>query len=251
MSSRKLPSSSTASADFTSALAPACSDWIAATCAGAVRIRAIHVAISIRNRWVRDLIDHEPGSAQLRAPLVDAIVAHVAGIAQQLDRLQVGVQQRIRQGERVHEHRLAAAPSHPPRLAQAGLQITPVMCAHPADYEIEGLVLERQALRRSLARGDVADPAPLRLCRHRGEHARRQIARHDLSDMGCDAIADVTAPTPEVERAAAAMRLGDSLDAIEIGAGGVYRAAHIGLRLRAELPVGSVVVGGGHGNPQK
>jgi len=126
-----------------------------------------------------------------------------------------------------------------------------MMCAHPADVEIEGLVLERQALRRSLARGDVVDPAPLRRCRHRGEHAVRQIARHDLSDIGCDAIADVTAATLEVERAAAAMRAGDGLDEIKIGAGGVYRATHIGLRLRAELPVGSVVMGGGHEDPQE
>jgi hypothetical protein len=88
---------------------------------------------------------NEPGARRRRLPFRARIVAHVGAVAQQLDRLIVGVEQRHRRRDRVGEAGDPAGLEHARGLAQRRIEAAPVMHAvlwreggartfnHPAD----------------------------------------------------------------------------------------------------------------------
>ena len=96
-------------------------------------------------------------------------------VAQQLDRLQMGIEERDAGREGVHEHRPAAARENAARLAQAGLEIAPVMRRVATRQEIEAGVVERQMLGHRLGRFDIGESPVARGCRHRRQHLRRHV----------------------------------------------------------------------------
>src|SRR5215831_19634487 len=77
-------------------------------------------------------------------PFCGCVVPNMGRVAEQLDRLQVGVERGGLRRKGVDEHSLGAALEDPPRLAQTGLEIAPVMRRIPAAQEIEPFILEFQ-----------------------------------------------------------------------------------------------------------
>jgi hypothetical protein len=177
----------------------------------------------------------------------------MARIAQQFDRLQVCVGQRVGGRHHIAEQCDRARLQHPARLAQAGVEIKPVMGGQPAYQQIEGAIGKGQMLGPGLARGDVGQAAAPGFAGHGLQHSARQVAGDDRADMRRDRIGGMAAAAAEVERPGARHAGGNGGQPVEIGAGGVGGAGHIGRGARAELTVDQRMLGRGrsscHGGP--
>ena len=77
----------------------------------------------------------------------------------------------------VDEDGSRAAFQHPARLAEAALEITPMMGRKAAGQEIEASVVERQMLGRRLDRLDIGKTSVARGGCHGIEHVARQVRR--------------------------------------------------------------------------
>src|SRR6185437_7177704 len=182
-------------------------------------------------------------------PFRGAVVPRVRRIPQQRDRLQVGIECAVGGGDRVDEHRAAGVPQHPPRLAQAGLHVLPVMRREPAQHDIEGRIGKRQPLRRRLTDADIGEAALGGGGGDGLQHLGGHVAGDDLRDMRRRAVADMAAATAEVQHArrVAAAQLG--LDLIEVSARTVDHARHVVPGARAVLLGGELVLCRAHDRP--
>ena len=79
-------------------------------------------------------------------------------VAQQFDRLQMRVEERLAGSVNVDESRSPAAFQCAARFPQAGVEVAPMMRGEPAGDKVERLVVERQPLGRSFYRLDVVQP---------------------------------------------------------------------------------------------
>ena len=69
-------------------------------------------------------------------PLRAGVIADMGMVAQEFDRLEMGIEKRGTRGEGVDEHGFSAAFEHPARLPQPGLEVAPVMGGEPGGDEI-------------------------------------------------------------------------------------------------------------------
>ena len=91
-------------------------------------------------------------------------------VAQQFDRLEMGVEQRLAGRVGVDEHRPPAALEGAARLAQAALEVAPVMGGESGGDKVERLVLEREPLGRGFGGLDVGQALRARRFGHRRQH---------------------------------------------------------------------------------
>jgi hypothetical protein len=121
------------------------------------------------------------------------------------------------------------------------------MGAEPGGDEVEGGVLEGQALGAGLGGFDVGEAFVAGGPGDGGQHFGGEIAGHHLLKMGREPVGHVAAAAAQVQRARAAVGGGDGRKRFEVRALGVDRALDIGRCARAELGAGDGVVGLGHG----
>ncbi len=129
----------------------------------------------------------------------------------------------------------AARLEHARRLAQASLEIAPVMRAEAAEHQVETSSIEGKAFGHTLLRRDIAETAFLRGPIHHIQHLGRQVICHDLPHMRRDMEGDMAAAAAEVEHAGVRMRPRQRRQRLEIDALRMHGAVQIGVRARAEL----------------
>ena len=165
-------------------------------------------------------------------------------VAQQFDRLQMRVEQRLARSIDVDERRAAAAFQRAARLPQAGVEVAPVMRGEAAGDKVERRVLKRQMLGRGFRGLDVAQALLARCPRDRRQHLGRQIARDDPPRVARQGVGDMTPAGAHIERQFSAF--GERSDRLEVGALTVDRAFDIGFRSRAELRLDDSLMGLAH-----
>ena len=79
-------------------------------------------------------------------------------VAQQFDRLQMGVEERLPRSIDIDERRSSAAFQCAARFPKPGVEVSPVMGGESAGDKIERFVFKREMLRGSLRGLDVAQP---------------------------------------------------------------------------------------------
>ena len=121
-------------------------------------------------------------------------------VAQQFDRLQMRVEERLARSIDVDERRSPAAFQRAARFPKPGVEVAPVMRGESAGDKVERLVLKREMLGRGLSGLDVAQPLLARRPRHRRQHLGGQIGRDDPSGVARERIGDMAAAGAEIER---------------------------------------------------
>ena len=111
------------------------------------------------------------------------------------------VEQRIGRCDDIDEDGAAAGLQHPPRLAQAGFHILPVMRGEAAEHDVEGGIREGQPLRRRLPGDDIGEAALRRRGGDGVQHGRCHVAGDDLGDMRRRAVADMAAAAAQIQHA--------------------------------------------------
>ena len=174
---------------------------------------------------MRDGARREPGRHYCVSPLIAGIVADVGGIAQQLDRLQITIQQggaqktmgsRGRNG--VHEDSGAAGFEDTPGFTQGTGKIMPVVGAVTAEDEIESGILEGQVFNHALTHRYIAKAAIAADARGGIEHFARQIIGDHLANMRRRMKGHMTAAASKIEDARIQMTSNDRGHTIEIRA---------------------------------
>ena len=134
---------------------------IAFTFSSGVRMRAIQTGKSILSRHVRQASTAKRAAGERVQPLRAGVVADVGMVAQQFDRLQMRVEQRLARSIDVDERRPPAAFQRAARFPKPGVEVAPVMRGESAGDKVERLVFKRQPLGRGFGGLDVAQ-APSR-----------------------------------------------------------------------------------------
>ena len=119
-----------------------------------VRMRAVQTGKSILSRKVRKPATAKPARSSASIHCRKCSRAH-GSVAQQFDRLQVGVEQRRAGRKSVDEHRAAAAFQNAARLPEPGLKVAPMMRGESGGHEIETGVIKGEALGRGLGGLDI------------------------------------------------------------------------------------------------
>ncbi|HVP85486.1 MAG TPA: hypothetical protein VMS78_12265 [Rhizomicrobium sp.] len=151
----------------------------------------------------------------------------MARVAQHLECLQEGVEQRIGGCKHIHEHRRCAALQNAPRLSQPGTNVVPVMRAQPRHREIEARIGKRQLLHRSLLHFEVCKSAPRALLRNGRKHFRGEIVSGNLAHMRRNREARMSATAAQIERALEPARSRKLRKLFQIFAARMHRALHI------------------------
>src|SRR5262249_38063416 len=120
-------------------------------------------------------------------------------------------------------------------LAQAGVEVAPVMGAEAAEHHVEAAVLKGQAFDCALLRGHIVEPPLLCRSRHEGKHFRREVVGNDPPHERCDIESDVAATATEIEHADLGPILHQGHKRIEIGALRMHRTVEIGFCAGSEL----------------
>ena len=159
----------------------------------------------------------------------------MGGIAQHLDRLDEGIEQRRPGRDRIHEDGAARRLQHPSGFAQRSLEIMPVMGAEAAEDEVEAGVGEGQFLDHALLGADIREAALGRRLRHRAQHVAGEIIGDDLAHMRRHAKADMPATAAEIEDPGLSLASDNLGQRLQILALGMDCAVDIGGRPRTEL----------------
>ena len=162
-------------------------------------------------------LNREAAQRQRSRPFGERIVACVRSVAQQFDRLEMGVEQRRAGRIGVHEDRRRARSHDAPRLAQAALEVAPMMRAKSASQEVETCVGERQPLGGGLDGLDIVQSLRPRGAGDRVQHVGRQIAGGHHRRMARHEIGDVAAAGAEIERACRLGGADDDVQRVEVG----------------------------------
>ncbi|MNN15688.1 hypothetical protein D3C81_1288010 [compost metagenome] len=190
----------------------------------------------------------QAGFADLALPFGGRIVTHVARVAQHLDGLQVGVEQRAARRHDIDEGRHPTRLQYAAHFAQGQAQVAPVVRRVAAEDEVERGVGERQAFGGASLRGDIAQAALGGGAGNHIEHGLRQVVGDHFGNQWRNVETDVTGTTAQVQHAGLGLACQFGLQQGELGALGVYGAAEVGAGLFAELALDHVGVGGaGHG----
>ena len=231
---------------FVSAEAAFWSARIAFTFSSGVCMRAVQTGKSILSRHVRQASRAKPRAGERVQPLRAAVIADVGMVAQQFDRLQMRVEQRLARSVDVDERRPPAAFQRAARFPKSGVEVAPVMRGESAGDKVERLVFERESLGWGFRGLDVAQSLLARRPRHRRQHLGRQIRRNDPAGMAREGIGDMAAAGAEIEGELRAQLLRERSDRLEVGPLTVNRAFDIGFRSRAELRLDDSLMGLAH-----
>jgi transcriptional regulator with XRE-family HTH domain len=189
-------------------------------------------------------LDGEARAAKRVQPLCACVIANMGMVAQQFDRLQMRIEERLAGSINVDERRSPAALQRAPRFPKASVEVAPVMRGESAGDEVEHLVLKRETLGWRLYGLDVAQPLLERRPRDRRQHLGGQISSYDPSRMARERIGDMAPARAEIERQFGVLR--ERSDRLEIGPLTVNRAFDIGFRPRAELRLDDSLMGLAH-----
>ena len=133
----------------------------------------------------------QAGFAELLHPFGSGVIAHVAGVAQHFDGLQIGVEQRAAGRNHIDERRHTTRLEHPTHFTQGHAQIAPVMRRITAEHVVEFTVRKRQALGRTAHGTDIAQPAIDSRRADHIEHLLRQVVGHKRVTVECRLLDDV------------------------------------------------------------
>ncbi len=168
--------------------------------------------------------DAQPGRLEPAAPLGDGVRADVAGIAPFLEAVEEGVEVGIVGRHLVVEQEAPTRLEHACDLADERVRVGEMMRRDATRDQIEARGLERQRLCRRLDEGDVGGAA-LRGERLRElEHARCEIAGHDLRDVRCERECGVPRAGGDVEHPLAPAGRREFDEPSQVVAGGMTRA---------------------------
>ncbi|MNZ72752.1 hypothetical protein D3C78_911390 [compost metagenome] len=189
----------------------------------------------------------QPGFTDLLQPLGRRIVAHMTGVAQHFDALQVGVEQRATRRHYIDEGRDAARLEHPPHFTQGQAQVTPVMRRITAEDVIERSIGEWQALGGTAFGDDIFKVTLSSGGSHHVEHLLRQVVSHHFTHQGRDMKTHMAGATAKIQHSRPPLPGQLSLEQREFAALGVDSTAQVGTGLLAELALDDVFMrGAGH-----
>ncbi|MNR06120.1 hypothetical protein D3C85_1221820 [compost metagenome] len=167
----------------------------------------------------------------------------MAGIAQHLHRLQVGVEQRTTGRGDVDESRHATRLQHPAHFAQGQAEVAPVVRRIAAEDEIEAGIGKGQALGRATLGAHIAQATLGSGAGDDFEHLLGQVVGHHLAHQWRDVEADVPGATAEVEHPRVATAVDRRLQQRELHALGMHRTTEVGIGLLAELALDHLDMG--------
>ena len=187
-----------------------------------------------------DMLDLEAGVLHPLAPLADAVVTHMAGVAPLLEAVHEQIQLLVIRGHVVVEHEQPARPQHPRHLANILARVGEVVRGDPRRHYVEAGVGERQRLgigdlERDIGRALLADERLGDL-----DHARRQVGRQHLAHIRREGQRGVPAAGGNIQQALVAARLCQLDHARQVAAVRMNRAGDIALRHRAELGLNQI-----------
>ena len=117
---------------------------IAFTFSSGVCMRAIQTGKSILKPPRPANVDGEARAAERVQPLRARVVANMGMVAQQFDRLQMRVEQRLARSIDIDERRSPAAFQRAARFPKPGVEVAPVMGGESAGDKVERLVFKRR-----------------------------------------------------------------------------------------------------------
>ena len=166
----------------------------------------------------------------MRAPLADGVVAHVGGVAQELDRVQEGVLGGVRGSDGVDQEQASAGPENARGLANRRLGARVVVGGQPRGHDVEGAVREGQLRRVALPEADVREAPLLRHAPALGEHLGGEVERLDLGPARREGQRRVARPAPEIEDLLAALEVRRGQHRVQVRPAGVNGAGGVPLR---------------------
>src|ERR1700729_4129524 len=189
-------------------------------------------------------LNGEARAAERLQPLCARVIANMRMVAQQLDRLQMRVEERLAWSIDIDERRATTAFERAARFPKPGVEVAPVMGGESAGDKVERPIFKREMLGWGFYGLDVAQPLFARRQRDRRQHLGRQIARDDPPGVARESIGDMAPASAEIEGQFGVVR--QRCDRLEVGPLTVNRALDIGFRSGAELRLDDSLMGLAH-----
>ncbi|CAI8892348.1 hypothetical protein EMIT0P176_400006 [Pseudomonas sp. IT-P176] len=192
----------------------------------------------------------QPRLTDLAQPLAGGIIAHMAGVAQHFDALQVSVEQRATRRQDINERRHPARLQNPPHFAQGQAEIAPMVRRIPAEDEVEFSIGERQPLGGAQDCRYVAQATLNRSTGDHIEHLLRQVVGHHFLDQRRHMKTHMPGAAAQVQYPRITAPCHFALEQRELSALGVHGTAQVGRSLFTELLLYDLGVlgGAGHGD---
>ena len=178
----------------------------------------------------------EARALQHRRPLGDAVVAHVGGVAHELEGLQEAVEGRGLGRHDVDQEEASSRREYAPRLSERPFGIAEMMRAQSAGHDIEARVFEGKGFGIGAPGLEVCEPELGGALAGLRQHLLGEVDRDDLLGVSCEGVAGVAGAATDVEGATHGLLGEPCLEGIEVGALAMHDAGpRIVLRHGAEL----------------